>query len=465
VQVTRDELRRELEPYQQQHLLQFWDELSEAQRAQLASQIGQIDLQLVRRLVHDARTQDDWKRLAARAEPPAAFRLETAGADGSRAEACRAADQLLRGGKLGAILVAGGQGTRLGFPHPKGMYPIGPVSQRSLFQLHVDQLRAVAARYQTRIPLFLMTSPATHTETVAFFDAHNRFGLPVEDLHIFCQGTMPAVDQQGRLLLEAKDRVAVSPDGHGGMLAALVGSGGLAQARQWGLDHLFYFQVDNPLVSICDRELVGFHAIADADMSTWVVAKRNPTDKVGNVVSIDDRLMVVEYSDLPLEVAERRDAAGRLLFWAGSIAVHVFRVDFLERSAGLSDALPFHRAAKKVPFVNSQGELVSPQEANATKFEKFIFDLMPSARKSIVVEGDEREIFAPLKNASGEATDTPETTRAALTDKFSRWLRAAGADVRDGIQVEISPHVALDADELRAKIVPGMMLTKDTFMQ
>jgi UDP-N-acetylglucosamine/UDP-N-acetylgalactosamine diphosphorylase len=465
VQVTKDELWERLEPYQQQHLLQFWHELSFAQRQHLASQIAQIDLDLMRRLATADGVHEAWQSVMARAESPTAFRLGEPGEAFSRRQAQQAAEQLLADGRVGAILVAGGQGTRLGYPHPKGMYRIGPVSQRSLFQMHIEQLRAVAARYGRPVPLFLMTSPATHDETLEYLERHHRFGLATEDLHVFCQGIMPAIDDQGRLLLEAKDQVFLGPDGHGGMLAALVRSGGLARARELGLEALFYFQVDNPMVSICDRELIGFHALADSEMTTLVVAKQAPTDKVGNVVSVDGRLMVVEYSDLPAEAAARRDTRGGLLFWAGSIAVHVFRVDFLQRAARLPEALPFHRARKKVPYVNQHGALVSPPEANATKFEKFIFDLMPLAHNAIVVEGDARDIFAPLKNASGALSDTPETTRAALSQRAARWFREAGGVLDDGVLLEISPFVALDAERLRGKIAAGTRLEQDTYLQ
>jgi UDP-N-acetylglucosamine/UDP-N-acetylgalactosamine diphosphorylase len=446
-------------------LLRFWDELSSSQRERLAAQIERIDLELIDQLVRDQLQADDWQAIAARAEPPAAFRLNGAGNRFSRAEARDAADSQLAAGKLGAILVAGGQGSRLGFPHPKGMLPFGPVSNRTLFQMHVDQLRALAARYGTTIPLYLMTSPATHDETVGFFQRHSRFGLGPEDLYVFCQGTMPAVDDRGRLLLAAQDQVFLSPDGHGGMLSALNASGGLRHAQERGLDHFFYFQVDNPLVSVCDRELIGFHALAEAQMSTVVVAKQTPTDKLGNVVSVDGRLMVIEYSDLPLEAGERRDADGQLLLWAGSIAVHVFRRDFLEREAASRQSLPFHRARKAVPYVNDDGETISPAEPNATKFEKFIFDLMPSARNAIVVEGEEREIFAPVKNASGQPTDTPETARAALAGKFARWFHSAGGQIEPPAVLEISPRVALEPHDLRGHVQPGTRITRDTFLQ
>ena len=242
--------------------------------------------------------------------------------------------------------MAGGQGTRLGFDHPKGMFPIGPLSGKTLFQIHVEKIVAAGRRYGVRIPLYLMTSPATHEETVAFFAAHDRFGLPAEDLIVFCQGTMPAVDAQtGRVLLEAPGRIAASPDGHGGMLAALDRSGALADIERRGIRHLFYFQVDNPLVDICGREFSGYHLLAQSEFSTQVIAKRDPLERVGNVVQVDGRLMVIEYSDLPEEAANRRNADGSLRIWAGSIAVHVMDTALLAAAGrgGRGPALPYRR--------------------------------------------------------------------------------------------------------------------------
>ncbi len=459
------ELKRRLADVGQLHLLQFWNELTGSQQAALASQLAELDWTLIGRLRDDEDAEQSWGELAARAVSPPAFRPGQSNRRWTRDEAVAAAEEQLREGTVGAVLVAGGQGTRLGFPHPKGIFPIGPVSQRSLFQMHVDQLRAVADRYGKPVPLYLMTSPATHDETVEYFQRFGNFGLADHDLHFFCQGTMPALDDSGHLLLEARDRVFLSPDGHGGMLAAFVRHGCLADADRRGLRQLFYFQVDNPLVSICDRELIGYHVLSESEMSTLVVAKTRPSEKVGNVVSIDGRLMVIEYSDLPDEVARRRDADGNLALWAGNIAVHVFQIEFLRRAAASDRSLPFHRARKKVPFVNADGQVVEPDKPNATKYEKFIFDLMPFADNAIVVEGEAAEIFAPLKNASGASTDTPESTRAALVARARRWLESAGAQLAPGIELEISPALALDAAELRRRLNVGVTLTESTYLE
>jgi len=457
----KDKLLERLAPHSQQHLLAFWDELDQASRRRLAEQIERIDFESIARLFAHREEMADYRSMAEQAGPPPGIRL---GADDNRfsaEEARQRGEQALRNGDVGVILVAGGQGTRLGFEHPKGMYPTAPVSDNTLFQIHVEKILARARRYGVSIPLYVMTSPATHDETIAFFDEHDRFGLPEEDFRVFCQGTMPAVDaDSGRVLLAEKDSLALSPDGHGGMLAALADSGALDDVERRGIQQLFYFQVDNPMVDVGSPEMIGYHLLFDSEMATQVIGKKDPLEQVGNVVEIDGRLQVIEYSDLPDDVAGRRNPDGSLAIWAGSIAVHVFEAPFLRRMVDQADALPFHIARKKVAHVDESGERVEPSEPNAIKFERFIFDLMPSAENAVVVEVDPAEGFAPLKNAPGAKDDTPAAVRAAMAAQHRRWLREAGAEVEDEVPVEISPLWALDAAEVAEKLPAGTRVTE-----
>ena len=309
-----------------------------------------------------------------------------------------------------------------------------------------------------------MTSPETHDRTEAFLGENRRFGIPAEDLRLFCQATKPAVDAaSGKLLLARPDHLALSPEGHGGMLAAFDRSGAMAEARRRGIRHLFYFQVDNPLVEVCNPEFLGYHLHAESEFTSQVIRKKEPLEKVGNVVQVDGRLHVIEYSDLPDDVARRRAADGSLLVWAGSIAVHAMDIAFLERMAHWADALPYHTARKKVPHVGPSGAMVEPADANAMKFERFIFDLMPSARNSVVVEVDPARHFAPLKNASGQKADTPETVKAQMSAVHRDWLRSAGFEVADGVPVEISPLFALDGEELRSRILAKKAVAEPTY--
>jgi UDP-N-acetylglucosamine/UDP-N-acetylgalactosamine diphosphorylase len=465
--LSRTDLAARLAPYGQQHLLRFWDELDSAGRERLARHIAAIDLDEIRRLYSGQHEAPDWAALARRSQPPPAIRLADRAAAGpfSADEARRRGRAALAAGQIGVLVTAGGQGSRLGFAHPKSMYPIGPVSGASLLQIHLEKALAAARRYGAPVPVYLMTSPITHDEQTAWLVEHNRFGMTEDDLVVFCQGTMPAVEAAtGKLLLADKDRLFLSPDGHGGTVAALAGSGAIDHMRRRGIGHLFYQQVDNPLVPICDAELIGYHLLAQSELTSMAVAKQGPRDKVGNFVAHDGQVEVIEYSDFPDDVAERRAADGSLEFWAGSIAVHVFAVDFLQRALALGDALPFHVARKKVSYLDDAGRRVEPAEPNALKFERFIFDLLPHAAGAIVVEYSERDVFAPLKNAPGAERDTPEYVQRFLVDLHRRWLTAAGTRVADGVPVEISPLWALDAEGVVARSDVPAVIDKPTYL-
>lgn len=459
------ELRNRLAPYGQTHLLSAWPKLNRAQREKLAQEIRQLDLPLLQKLYENRNQVIDVSALMERASPPRAVRLGADTPGVSSRKAREVGETYLREGRVAALLVAGGQGSRLGFPHPKGMYPIGPVSGHSLFQIHIEKIIARARKSSRSIPLALMTSPATHEETVEYLERHHRFGLSAEDLFVFCQGTMPSLDAEtGRILLAGPDSLALSPDGHGGMLAAIIRSGTLQRLKDRGVETLFYFQVDNPLVDILSPEVIGHHVLSGSEMTTEVVAKQTPFDKVGNLVQVDNRLCVVEYSDLPSHLAEKRTADGRLLFWAGSIGVHVIQVDFLFRMADLADALPFHIARKKVPYYDPDKGLVQPTSPNAVKFERFIFDLIPHAKNAIAVEVRAEEHFAPLKNAPGSPQDAPEHVRAQISALHRSWLEANGVSIQNGVPVEISPLVASGPEDLRGCVPTGWKIDRPLFL-
>ncbi|HVT29999.1 MAG TPA: UDPGP type 1 family protein [Lacipirellulaceae bacterium] len=465
--LARDELIARLAPFGQQHLLRFWDELDERGRRTLASQIA-IDLAQIACLYRQGASSQDWSALARRAKPPTAMRLidREHGGQSSSSDARRRGANALAAGKVGVLLVAGGQGSRLGFDHPKGLFRIGPVSGASLLQIHFEKALATSRRYGATVPIYMMTSPVTHNEQAAFLEQHDCFGLPPEDVVLFRQGTMPAVDANtGRLLLAEKDSLFLSPDGHGGTVAALAASGAIENMRRRGIEHLFYLQVDNPLVPIADPEFLGYHLLADSELTSMAVAKQTPHDRLGAFAVIDGRLQIIEYSDLPDDVAEKRTADGSLEFWAGSIAVHIFSVAFLERALALKNALPFHIARKKVPYIDNDGRLIDPTEPNALKFERFIFDLLPHAQNPLVVEYAEAAVFAPLKNAPGAPRDTPEYVQQLMIDQHSNWLRAAGTRVAEGVPVEISPLWALDAVAVAARLDRPRSIDSPTYLR
>jgi UDP-N-acetylglucosamine/UDP-N-acetylgalactosamine diphosphorylase len=224
-----------------------------------------------------------------------------------------------------------------------------------------------------------------------------------------------------------------------------------------GVDYLFYHQVDNPAVVVCDPAFLGFHARRQADVSLKVLRKSHPTEKLGLVVSVDQGIRVIEYSDLPREIAYETDSSSELRFWAGSPAIHVFSRTFFERLIRDRCELPFHCACKPVTYLDEHGTLIEPDKANALKFERFIFDTLPHAENVLVVEADRRREFHPIKNRriSDDTPDTPAQAQQALLAIWHDWLTAAGATCAEDAVVEISPLFALDADEVRHKIGPG----------
>jgi UDP-N-acetylglucosamine/UDP-N-acetylgalactosamine diphosphorylase len=455
-----DDLRERLEAHGQEHVLAGWDRLGAEDRAHLAGQLQALDLDLLARLYEQREESFDIPADDRIAPLPSVL------SDEPDPEARQIGEDALEAGEVAALVVAGGQGSRLGFDHPKGMYPVGPVSGKSLFQLFAEKVLARGERYLARIPLLVMTSHATHAETEAFFQEQKYFGLSPNDVYFFKQGTMPALDlATGKLLMESPGQLFTSPNGHGGTLTAMADSGLLDQLGHRGVRHIFYFQVDNPLVKIADPTFLGQHIRAQADVSSKVIPKAGPFDKLGNLVLIDGKLSIIEYSDLPKELAEAHDAAGNLRFSVGNPAIHIFDLAFLERvTEGDAAGLPYHVARKKVPFWDpAANEFVVPEQENALKFERFIFDVLPLAEKWTAVATSRREEFHPLKNATG--ADSPESVRAALIALAADWLRQAGATLADGAVVEISPRFALDPDEVAEQVEPETVIGPGTYLQ
>ena len=462
------ELYAHLSTHNQCHLLQWWDHLDDRARHRLVAQLESIDFPLISRLSHEGHEDcSSGRDRAARATPPTQLIAQPKSPEDRDLwqQATARGESLLQDGVVGAILVAGGQGTRLGFDKPKGMFPIGPVSQRSLFQVFCEQLLARGRKAGTVIPYFVMTSDATHDDTVAFFMENHFFGLKSRDVYFFRQGKLPAVDDQtGQILLADKGEIALSPDGHGGMVKALRTAGLLDEMRERGIETLYYHQVDNPTAIVCDPAFLGLHEMHQSDMSTKVVNKVSAEEKMGVLVSVDGQTQIIEYSDMPVARTREVEPDGTLRFRAGNTAMHVVRRGYLEELVDQGRDLPYHRAHKPVPYLAPTGERIQPEPTakNAYKFEQFIFDILPMAATALVVEADRAAEFNPVKNQSG--ADSPDTSRAAICRLNREALRAMGAKVPDDIQVEISPLLALHELGLVTKIKPDQPIADGTIL-
>ncbi|HEX8322694.1 MAG TPA: UDPGP type 1 family protein [Tepidisphaeraceae bacterium] len=439
----------------QSGVFRFYDALEEAGRAKLDAQLSALDLDALPALVDGYVKNKPTVELPKDIQPVKAY--PTTSDDDLYTQARNRGLDLLKAGKVAAFLVAGGQGTRLGYEGPKGEYPVTPVKNKPLFQVFAEQLTAAGRTAGRPIPWYVMTSDTNDAATRAFFDKHNYFGLDRSFVRFFEQGMMPAFDKGGDLLLAAKDSLALSADGHGGSFRALRNSGALDDMKARGVEHLSYFQVDNPIVKVIDPLFLGLHDLTGSEMSSKTINKAGPLEKVGNFCIGDGKTQVIEYSDLPESLAQQTDANGQRTFDAGSIAIHALRVSFIDRltAPGSDLKLIWHRADKKVPFVNEQGELVKPTEPNAVKLEQFVFDAIPLAANPLIYTTRREDEFSPVKNAEGQ--DSPATCRRDQIRLFARWLEAAGvsvprkADGEPDCVLEISPLFASSAEELKTK--------------
>lgn len=464
---TDEEIRIRLRALGQEHIIRHGETLSTGERAAMFDQIRALDLDGLSSLIRDYVLRKPQVELAGDLKPVDYYPRDATSPrkPWDRSGYRLAGEAFIRAGKVAAFTVAGGQGSRLGFDGPKGCYPAGPITRKPLFQFFAEGLLATQRRYGATVPWYIMTSPLNHEATIVFFKEHGWFGLDSRDVMFFQQGAMPSFEMgTGRMLLADRGVIATNPDGHGGSVRALHVSGALEDMRRRGVDQVSYFQVDNPIVHVVDPVFLGLHVAApdsSGEMSSKMVVKAGPDERVGVFCTSGGRTMVVEYSDLPRELAHARLADGSLRFAAGSIAIHIMGVEFLGRLAtDPACELPYHRAEKVVEHIDpATGERIRPDKPNAVKLERFIFDALPLCRSSIVLETDRIEEFAPIKNAEG--VDSPATCTAIQTERAARWLEAAGVRVPRNASgkaecvIEVSPLTAMEGVDLGAAALPA----------
>jgi len=455
---TFENITRLVERHNQGHLLAFWEHLDAAQRRDLLAQIEQLDFSQMADWVSNCVKKPPSVVVPGDFSPAWCYSLEPPDGDMARkyTEARHLGEELISAGKVAGFVVAGGQGTRLGFDGPKGGFPISSVKNKTLFRIFAEMVAAVSKRYQTHCPWYIMTSPLNHAETQEVFRSNDYYGMDESDVFIFQQGTLPNFSFDGKILLADKGRISCSPDGHGGSLKALYKSGAIADMKKRGVEFISYWQVDNPLINIFDPLFVGLHALDEAEMSSKALVKAEPKERIGNFCLVDGRVTVIEYSDLPDELAEKRGPDGSLVFELGSIAIHVINRSFVERLNSEGFALRLHRAVKKIPYIDAEGKRVEPAEPNGVKLESFVFDALPLASRSIILETERSQEFAPVKNRTG--IDSAESAREMMVSRAAAWLESAGVAVprkQDGsvdCLIEIAPSFALEGDDVKAKV-------------
>lgn len=464
-------LQEKYEAAGQSQVFNFLSQLNATQKENLVQQLAGIDIERVNRVytraIEAEKAFNDPNVQEGAIEPlPAESCDSTVGSSGSKVAAWREAGlDAISKGQVGLLLMAGGQGTRLGSSAPKGCYDIGLPSHKSLFQYQAERIKRLQTVASEKcgkdvlVPWYIMTSGPTRPDTVAFFETNKYFGLDPKNVIFFEQGTLPCLTMDGKVILDAPDHVAVAPDGNGGIYAALRSPlnpsvptrSVLTDLAERNILYVHAYCVDNCLVRVADPIFIGYCLSKQADCAAKVVRKVEPTESVGVVALKGNKYSVVEYSEISAEAAAKRDTTGQLAFRAANIANHFYTTAFLNKVVEFEEDMAFHVARKKIPCVDlSTGSLVKPTKPNGLKLELFVFDVFPYTNNFAVLEVDRKEDFSPLKNAPGTGVDDPQTSRRDLLARQKHFLEAAGATLADGVEIEVSPLVSYDGEGLES---------------
>uniref|UniRef100_A0A7N6AD69 UDP-N-acetylglucosamine pyrophosphorylase 1 like 1 n=1 Tax=Anabas testudineus TaxID=64144 RepID=A0A7N6AD69_ANATE len=440
--IGKQQVKQSLDRAGQSHVLHFWPELCEEDRDAFLRELSQLDLRGLK---------DHCERAAeAAASPPASLDRHIEPVPPQFIGSVKRSDEKsleewkhegllqISQNRVGVLLLAGGQGTRLGVQYPKGMYNVGLPSGKTLYQIQAERIHKIQELADVHhgskctVPWYIMTSEFTLAPTEVFFKENNYFGIEPSDIIMFEQRMIPTVTFDGKVILQDKGKIAMAPDGNGGLYRALADNKVLEDMKKRGVEYLHVYCVDNILVKMADPVFIGFCVSKGADCGAKVVEKVCPAEPVGVVCRVRGIAQVVEYSEIQPETAELRGPKGDLVYSAGNICNHFFTRAFLQDVAEKFEGqLKQHVAIKKVPFVDAHGNQVKPTTPNGIKMEKFVFDVFQFSRNFVVFEVVRQDEFSPLKNADGAATDSPTTARNSLLAQHCRWAAAAGATVLD----------------------------------
>ena len=449
-----------LHELKQKEIIKHFQDLSAEEQQTLLADAKNLDFSLVYNLYRKHSVSSDTKASFENIEQAPVINIPKTRQDKKKQiQARTAGETVIRQDKIAVLIVAGGQGSRLGYNHSKGTFPITPLRNKSLFQHFSESIKATRLKYDASIPLLVMTSPVNHNEIMRFFQSNKFFGLTEKTVHFFRQELLPSITPERKFILKNKTHVFTNPNGHGGSLKALYDSGLTGFLKKEGIEEISYCQVDNPLVTVIDPVFIGYHCTAKAEFSLKVLRRRNAEEKIGIFVLKNGKPAVIEYSDLKPEDSALSDKYGNLKFWAGSIAIHIISAAFVERLNLRGFVLPYHRAEKSVKGLSANNSL---EEITAWKFETFVFDAIAFAKKTVCMEVSREEEFSPVKSQKGE--DSAQTAKEDMVNLYKKWIEYAGGEVFPKSKVEISPLFALNKEELAAKIKNRRIrIRKDTY--
>lgn len=403
--MTYEEALHKLTPVGQEHLLQYYHELSKEEQESLLMQIEALDLSLLD-LIKDGVQEVPKGRL----EPLGALTLDEIAA--RRTEYENIGLEAVRACKVGAVLLAGGQGTRLGLDKPKGMLNVGVHKELYLFEQLVNNLMEVVKKAGAWVPLFVMTSEKNHADTTSFFDEKDYFGYNKDYVFFFTQEMAPSVGYDGRIYMEEKYKLSTSPNGNGGWFSSLAKAGLLDKLKELGVEWLNVFSVDNVLQKMADPVFVGATIEAGCVCGSKVVAKADPNEKVGVLCLEDGKPSIVEYYEMTDEMIHSRDSEGRLRYNYGVILNYLFEVKTLTRI--MNENMPTHVVEKKIPYLDADAKLVKPTEPNGYKFETLVLDMIHMMDNCLSFEVERRKEFAPIKNRTG--VDSLDSARELMKE-------------------------------------------------
>lgn len=406
-----------LKQIDQEQLLRYWNDLTQIEKKELLSQIDTLDVPFFleqRKVLSEVKQKVNSKIEA--------FNDYVQSGDVNNQ---KIGWQLISEGKVGCILMAGGQGSRLHFEGPKGMFPITPITKKSLFQFFAEKVVAAGKQAGKKLPLAIMTSPLNDLMTKQFFSDNHYFGLEKSQLFFFTQGILPYLDQQGKAFLEEKGKIAEGPNGNGYIFKYFSEQGIAKQWEELGVEYVTNIQIDNPLADPFDAELIGFHSKQSSEVTIKCAIRRSAEEKVGLVVKQEGRIRVIEYSEISDEERTAYNEKGLLKHLCANLSMFCFNLSFIYRIA--DKKLPLHAAFKSTRHVTASGEVEKPKQPFAWKYETFIFDLLTFAKGVDVLLYPREECFAPLKNFSGE--DSLETVQQALEKQAKRlFIQVTGRE-------------------------------------